>query len=65
MLPPACPSPQAGISARGAKVSGYMLQRQLLDLLLPDTLEALGANAGLLGVDCREEFSQVSGRWRC
>jgi hypothetical protein len=58
--------PQADIAGRGAQVSGYRLQRQLADLLLPDTLAALGgANAGLLGVDCKEEFSQVGGAWRC
>lgn len=58
--------PQADIAGRGAKVSGYRLQRQLADLLLPDTLAALGgANAGLLGVDCKEEFSQVRGGLLC
>jgi hypothetical protein len=42
-------------------VAGYRVQRQAADLLLPSTLGALGAHGGLLGVDAREEFSQVGG----
>jgi hypothetical protein len=56
------PNPaQADIPARGSRVAGYRLARQAADLLLPSTLEALGAAGGLLGVDAREEFSQVGG----